>query len=893
MNIFHRVTLRSLTKNKTRTIVTIIGIILSAAMICAVTTFTSSMQNFALENAIYADGNWHSKTTSANYEKIISSSEVSEYFVSGKLGYAVAEGCKNEFKPYIYIMTAEKNFLDNMPVYLTSGRMPEKKGEIILPEHLNYNGGVKHKIGEALTLDIGKRMLEGEELWQNSPCYTYDENGNEVKLGEVLDTTSVYSFTVVGFYERPSFELITAPGYTAITYLERDEIIGSEEIYDVYFKMKNPAKVYTFMNENNIWGNYNSDVLTYLGSFRYSSFMTVLYNAAIIVISLIMFGSVSLIYNAFAISVSERTRDFGLLSSIGTTKKQLKKMVLFEALAVAAVGIPLGIASGVGGIAVTLMIIGNKFTAISGYPIPMRVCVSPVSIVVAIIVSLITVLISAAIPSKRATRVSAIEAIRQSRDIKVEKFKDKAPSKLTLKLFKIPGMLASKYYRRSRKKYRTTVISLFMSIVLFVSASSFTSYLTMTVNDSKYGNGYDIVFHTDGEDFTDITPDELLAEIKTEETVKDGAYTHFVYIETELPYEMFNSEAKEYLTEGEIEGTLYTSIGITFVNDDQFKALLKKYGQREDIYFNSEKPIALAIDGNTFFDIDSEKYVSAKLLKNNSGTIEANEIKQIDGYYFYGEDYGENGEIYAYLYKSEKYPDDIIELTPSEALKQTSYSYGGVIYERPYFMDNSATISLLYPISAIPNVIQNGQDTDYYNFYFLSKDHAKSYTEIKNIVAENGLNSKNVIDYAETIEENRNIVTIVQVFSYGFIVLISLIAAANVFNTLSTNINLRRREFAVLKSVGMTDRDFNRMMNYECLLYGAKSLLWGVPVSIAISYLIHQPFDAGYVTDYRLPLSAIVIAAFSVFAVVFITMRYSIGKIKKANTIDVLKNENI
>ena len=142
-------------------------------------------------------------------------------------------------------------------------------------------------------------------------------------------------------------------------------------------------------------------------------------------------------------------------------------------------------------------------------------------------------------------------------------------------------------------------------------------------------------------------------------------------------------------------------------------------------------------------------------------------------------------------------------------------------------------------------------------------------------------------------ESNRNIVTIVRVFAYGFIVLISLIAAANVFNTVSANIALRKREFAMLKSVGMTSRDFNRMMNFECILYGTRSLFWGIPVSVGISYLIHLSLSEGYKSAFRLPWGAIAIAVLSVFMVVFVTMLYSMSKIKRENLIDALKNENL
>ena len=174
-----------------------------------------------------------------------------------------------------------------------------------------------------------------------------------------------------------------------------------------------------------------------------------------------------------------------------------------------------------------------------------------------------------------------------------------------------------------------------------------------------------------------------------------------------------------------------------------------------------------------------------------------------------------------------------------------------------------------------------------------SDDHKQSYRSLSAQLRDGGWENTTLIDHAETVESQRNIVTIIRVFAYGFIVLISLIAAANVFNTISTNINLRRREFAMLKSVGMNDSGLNRMMNYECILYGSKALLLGIPVSAGITYLIYRSVLEGYETVYRLPLAAMGIAAVSVFFVVFATMLYSMKRIQRDNPIEALKNENL
>ena len=348
--------------------------------------------NYAQENTIYSDGNWHGyqkDTDYKTYEDIVSAGKVEEAIYLQQLGNAYAEGCENEFKPYIYVLGAGKNVEDVLPIHITSGKYPTSSTEIMLPEHLYINGGVKYNLGDKITLELGQRMLDGYPMTQSSPCYIY-EQGQEVFNGETLEIKETRTYTVVGFYERLSWRIedFESPGYTALTIADKDT--NGEYNYDVYFRMKNPKDTFDFMQKMKLEGDVNNDLLMYSGTFAVNGFTTMLYSLAAIVIGLIMFGSVSLIYNAFSISVSERTKQFGLLSSIGATKKQLRKMVLFEALAVSVIGIPFGVLAGVGGIGVTLMLIGEKFRAVIGYPIDMKLSVSPVAIGVAAVIALIT-----------------------------------------------------------------------------------------------------------------------------------------------------------------------------------------------------------------------------------------------------------------------------------------------------------------------------------------------------------------------------------------------------------------------------------------------------------------------------------------------------------------------
>ena len=908
MNVFNKVTLESLKKNRTRTIVTIIGIMLSAAMICASTTLVSSMQNFVLRCEIYRSGDWHGAVYDAaykDYEDIRDSGKVSSAAYAQVLGYAKI-GSANEYKPYLYVLggDAASGYFETMPVHLILGTLPKDPTEIILPEHLTSNGKVNYTLGDTVTLEVGDRMLDGKRLGQDTPIYAYDsETHTEVMSGEGLENTEPRTYTVVGIYERPTFEDYSAPGYTALT--AADTKSADQSPIHCYFKLHKPAGVYDFMKEMGYTQEYryayNTKVLLYSGTAPFDSFLTAFYSLAAIIIALIVFGSVSLIYNAFSISVSERTRQFGLLSSVGATRKQLRRMVLFEALAVSIVGIPLGILVGIGGIGITLLLIGDKFFSIVRVDIPMRLCVSWQAVVIAAVIALVTVLISAWIPSKRATRVSAVEAIRQSMDIKVSG-RPVRTSKLSYKLFGLPGVLAGKHYKRNRKKYRTTVVSLFMSIVLFVSAAAFTDYMMESAEGELASDQFDLIYAAESDASAAMMPDALLELLFSEQNVTGGTYTKKQFLQGDISREyvtaMFADRFSNFGMESEdrapkelgISGYLY------FVADAEFNRLLEKYDLKEADYYDRDNPLGIALDRNIELDRRLEKYVTLDTLKGDVCVIEGLYYVEIDGYYRKDSRIDENGNKVV-LYQNRDNESDIIELPYEESFAKYTLRSEKTIEEAPFFVSRSTpvAINMIYPYSMLESVVPEAALNQFRNteYFLTSSNHTASFENLATVLTENGLSSRQLFDYAANAETNRNVVTIIRVFAYGFIVLISLIAAANVFNTISTNISLRRREFAMLKSVGMTQKGFRRMMNYECLLYGSKALLLGLPVSCGITYLIYRAVTTAYETSFHLPWAAIGIAVLSVFLVVFATMMYSMSKVKKDNPIDALKNENL
>ena len=873
MSIFQKVTLQSLKKNKVRTIVTIIGVILSAAMISAVTTFTASMSNYMVEAAIATEGAWHGYVTNADIETtqmITGASEVAEASAMRHLGYALMDGNTVSNTPYLYVLASDKETEEMLSVRLIAGHYPTSGDEILLPEHLLASNDNSFQVGDTITLALGKRMVDGYALSQDNP---YQE-------GEEIDVRETRTFTLAGVYRRLTdrIESYEAPGYVAIT--GPDGGGDADSLYDVFFTMNRPGDIYSFLENNGLDGKTNDRVLLYSGATDVSGFENAIRSMAAIVIGLIMFGSISLIYNAFSISVSERTKQFGLLSSIGATRKQLRRMVLFEALVVSAIDIPIGILSGIAGIGVTLMFVGDKFTALVSERIPLTLTVSVPAIVIAAVVALVTVLISAWIPSRRATKITAIEAIRQSRDVRPDK-KVRRSSGLTYRLFGLPGVLASQYYRRSRKKYRATILSLFMSIVLFVSASCFSDYLINTVRSGLVDAGYDVSMTVfDHRELDDDTYAELLQQMRTMEHVEDVAQIDSVNIVGAFAE---GDLASEYSSDGQLVGNLY------FVDDDSFRALLQEHGLSEAEYMDPAHPVAIGIDGFRVFNEEKQRYETVNLLMKDQMQFQASVRKEIDGYWFDSREDTESGES-VYYYHSNTNEHDVLRLSWEEAHHAATITMGTRLTQWPFFLAQGNGAAFLLPASSMPTLFPE-LETHYSEYLLLTSDHEAVADDLETMGTERGL-GYSLYDEAQRAERDRNTITIINVFSYGFVVLISLIAAANVFNTITTNIHLRRREFAMLKSVGMSSGGFNRMMNYECLLYGTRALLYGLPASLIVAMLIHRSVAYAYTMAFRVPWKAMGISVLSVFLVVFVTMLYAMSKIKKDDPIEALKNEN-
>ncbi|MBR3816280.1 MAG: ABC transporter permease [Clostridia bacterium] len=938
MNIFKQFTKRSLKENKTRTLVTIIGIILSVAMFTATIEAFVTVQDYLINYAEMYNGKYHVGFYDVEYDdisKITEDERVEKYTFVQEIGYAEI-GSSNEYKPYLYIAGIPSDFTDIMPIHLTEGRLPQNSNEIVVSDHLYTNGSVQLKLGQKITLAVGQRQwselvnitdeeykkLDGDSWAKLTQEYPLRKTEGE-EATEYLVNTKEKTYTVVGFCVRPeqtTIEPISAPGYTAYTINEK----GNTRLSSVYTVISQPSDYSRFnldiVKKIEVNSCINYDLLMYSFNSFDSAFPFLVIGLLSLLIGLIVFGSVSLIYNSFSISVSERTKQFGILKSIGATKKQIRKSVLYEASVLCSIGIPIGLISGCLGIAITFYFLSDSIATFLAEltDLKMRFVFSPVAIIAASVISFVTVIISAYIPAKKAIKINPIESVRQSNEIKVNRRSVKV-SPLTEKLFGFEATLSSKNFKRNKKKYRATVFSLFVSVVLFISASSLSTYFTDIVAAESQDMNYDVavnIFNYD-DDYnplyeTDEFRNKLYNRLKSVKGIDEFTLTEKMGTEYNLDkkyiseeyIDMMNKEVERY--SDEVESQYYGMFKYNFIDDDAFRRLLKAEGLSEEGYFDKENPKALVYDMGTYIyqNDNKEKVYIIPFLNTDdiSSNIEITNIlprfteNDVD-YHYIGETTVKDGVTY-YVYdigrdEGEEFDESTKRYLPEEkAVQNIKISIGAVIDEKPYFADHNT--NLIYPES-----VKEGIMLDEYSqthAYILCEDHSKVASDVSRLIKDIGgdRNHISVVDYAAEIESIRALVTIAKVMAYGFIILISAIAAANVFNTISTNISLRRREFATLKSVGLTSKGMRKMMTFESILYGVKSIVFSLPVSLGTTYLVYLvAADSGYEMPFYIPWDKFIIAIASVFIIVVLSMIYSIKKVSKENTVDTLRNENI
>lgn len=858
MNILNKMSIKNLKLNKKRTISTIIGIILSCALICAVATMVTSFQATLVENAINETGYYHlkiSNVTDENIKTLKNNRDIKDIYTVNEIGYGKLENGQNEDKPYLKLYSMDNTVFKDLKFNLIEGKFPTNENELIISKHIIYNGKVDYKIGDKIRIDIGTRKsLDNYDLDYSNPYNEEDEQ---------LVNNQEYEFTVVGIIERPNynFENYSDPGYTIIS---TNINSGTEE---AYISLKNPKEYKTSIA--NILGasNYNevvshtndlnkklnyekfslNDELLRWEAFAFSDdTVLMLYTVAGVVIFIIIFTSVFCIRNSFAIATTEKMKMYGMLASVGATKKQIKKNVISEAMILGLIGIPLGIISGIFAVIVLIKIVNSiagEFMLGNVEGIIVKISILP--ILLSVLLSMITIYISALSSAKKASKVSPIDLLRNTNEIKIKSSKLKTP-KIIEKLFKTGGVLAYKNLKRSKKKYRTTVISLAVSIFIFIAMSSLLANMFDVTSNYYEDYDYNIMIYCRGNKQEDVDRITKLSNIDE----------YFVLYENKQSLKI-----KDLSKINEIEGIELQEDG--YYDEEEDKFILSGEGKVSNLQ-------VLALDNETW-----NKYV--KKIGANSEKVKNTGIL-CDTYLYYN-DSGKQLETRIYKYSV---GDTITGKLDS---KETSFKVGAITDIKPYGVEKS-----YYDGGYLVVNLDDYKNMNFEPTYISiqSSNTEGLIEEIKNANIDVGY-----FNLEEQVKEEKAMVLIIKIFLYGFIAVITLIGVTNIFNTITSNMELRQKEFAMLKSVGMTKKEFNRMINLETIFYSIKALLYGIVLGLLGTFALYKAFSVKFESGMYIPIKPIVISIIAVFILVFIIMKYSMAKINKQNTIETIRNENI
>ena len=848
MSILNDLTIKNLKLNKKRTIVTIVGIILSTALMVGIGLLFSSFQDYMIRETISYNGKYEAEYGDVSLDKLNSIDKKDfSYFYQKAIGFSKFDSA-NEYKPYIYISSVDKEYFNEL--HLISGRFAENDSELVISNHINTNGGASYKIGDIITLKYGERVIEGVNTLAN----------NEYYEEETLNIVGEKTYTIVGIVERSNFEDYSASGYSTFT-LDMNDKDGTVNVFVMFNNKKKIIKQSEDLAKKLGYNNaisYNSTLLALYGESTYGNIMKSMITMIVIMLSLVSIGCIVVIYNSFAISVMERKKEFGLLSSIGATKKQLSYTVFFEALIEGIIGIILGICGAYIGIGTVILIINNLIGDI--LVLKLNLVTNIVFIIIPVIFMILVIFISALVPSRRAAKVSPIEAIRQNDDIKINKKKIKT-GKLVNKLFGIEGEIALKNIKRNKKKYRVTIVSLFISIVLFISFSSYMNYTIDTASSVMGEVPYDYQISYFGDD-NDIDALDKISEIIKSNDVKE----YVSYSASNLSIIGNYTYSDEYLD-------FYKSA----YGDDGIKALTNLKYQYISIYILDD------ISYNKYKELIGLDKDSVILLNKFKGVSYGNN-KRVN----YDIPVINNGDINIKICNFDDNDEDVD--TTKYCNKKidnifiTNKSFD-LIEEFSYMSD----FKLIVNKKLYDNISDSGTHYTQYNIISDNTDNIDKLT--KELDKYDNVNYTNV---KESMKQANNMILVVKILMYGFIGLITLIGVTSVFNTISTSMALRKSEFAVLRSIGLTRKGFNKILFFESLFFGLKSLIYAIPVSLGVTIIIHYALaDMMSINSIVIPWKAIIISIVSVFVIVLLTMMYSTSKIKKHNIIEQIREENI
>ena len=602
---------------------------------------------------------------------------------------------------------------------------------------------------------------------------------------------------------------------------------------------------------------YNGELLMTYGVTNQQGSTDMIVWMVLVFILVVMAAGGALIYNAFAISVSERTRQLGMLASVGATRRQRRRLVYFEGLLQALAGILLGLLLGIGLSFGAVRVISGILSGLSFTQYELELVMSPLALAATAAVGFVTVFLAVLVPAVRAGRMTPIDAIRQTRDVKLKRRQVKT-GWLARRLLRFPEQLGLKNLRRNRKRYRITVISLSVSVVLFLTATSYLFYAEKAIAMENIMPSFDVMVQASGY-LSELDIDGMEQSLSV--PFESRAWTLSCNGNIYLKRSQYNDSYAEIL-ETEPNETMPLGISICTAKEENLEQYLRQAGITERPAWNDGQPTAVLIDQTS--------------MERSDGRLEEMRLTNLQP--------GDTLAVYNTLLEgTEKYYDPqltveivaVTQMLPEDPVWDFSSFGGGLML-------------LVTEETQKAFVRETGNPYSAQGLYTV-KEHEQFCEEVE-AYKEND-SRFGAVDYAEMYEAQERMLLAVRIGAYGFVGLITLLCAINMFGTLSTGMNLRRRELAMLKSVGMTRGAVRRMLAFESVCYGLKTLAVGLPVSFAMDVLLYRLMQFGYVTRFSFPWTDFLIAAAAVLLLTWLFMLAAFRTVKKQNLVEELRLE--
>lgn len=837
MRFLNNLTIKNLKINKKRTISLIIGIILAIFLITSVITIISSFQKTLLEHTKKTKGDYHYgflNVPAFELDEFSKDENIDKIFVTKILGYSSLQESSGTNIP-LEILSFSQGSLDNLGLEITDGRIPQTDSEIIFSDTLTKYNETDIKLGSQIELEL----QNGDNSYEKT--YTivgivnitdeYIETVNNpnsdkyiaiTKLNEYSESDKLNVYIKIKDLDKRLETIAKLQGIDDNTY---KNLIGSNNAITEKNLSRYENNKYVYLYNNTLLGMQTGDYIDETAKMVYS--------VAGIIILVIILTSVYCIRNSFDISITEKIKQYGILSSIGATKKQIRKIVFHEAFILGIISIPIGIIIGILFVYIFLKILGLQLGK-SLFGMEFIFSTNLYAIIITIILSCLVLYLSARKSAKKASKLSPLEAIKGSKNLKINSKKLKTP-KIIKKLFGIGGVLAYKNIKRNKKRYRTTIVSLILSVTLLITAISFSKYTSEVVKVYINQENYDIFVNSD--DF------EKLKKITEDAKINRNRYQLYRSLSVEI------IDAEEHYTDNFKKlKTGYTFCSLVSLGKQEYERYIKSLG----LNYETAKDKIILMDITTESIEENDKFT----------------YQQIDCF-----NYVEGDKISMNIdFNKESIETEIIKITSEKPLFLATGPSAFLIVSDE-FMDK------YYIQENQPCFLHIQTEDDIELEKYIKENYSDSYWAMGN--------------NAESRREQQSIITGVSIFLYGFIIITALIGTTNIFNTITTSMELRQREFMHLKSIGMTKKEFNKMIRLETIFLGGKSLIIGIILGLILSYIIYLGFSLNVELNYIFPIEAIIISIIAVSILIGGIMKYSLNKINKLNIIETIRNENI